>query len=133
MAVADAVEMVHNNHILKKFWRKGQLVVNNIGQHPYQTNIPGGYKKVDRWFMLDTELDPLRPWALKSELPVFSLAMVIGEPPEREWLIYAHSPIKDRQGVRISIPGYGQIIMDVKTAGNFCHILEKNKEVNQIF
>jgi hypothetical protein len=132
MSVVNSVDRVHDDPILKKFWRKGQLVVNKKYLHPYQVNIPGEYGAVDRWFLLDTDLDPKRPWDLNTVIPVFALAMVMGEKPNREWLIYAHSPLKDRNNVQITVPGYGQITVNVSAEGSFYSVKEKGKQVLRI-
>ena len=132
LAVADAVEMIHANPTLRKFWRHGRLVANNQRQHPYQINVPEEYRNVERWFLLDTSLDPPRPWEMSTELPVFALGLVLGESPEREWLVYAHSPLKDRKNVEIVLPGYGPLRIDVGPAGNYYHVVEKGKETKPI-
>ncbi len=132
MAVADAVENVHANPILRKFWRHGLLVANNQREHPYQINIPEEYRNVERRFLLDTSVDPPRPWKMSTELPVFVLALVLGESPEREWLIYAHSPLKERKDVEVSLPGYGPIRIDVRPVGNYYHVVEKDKGIKPI-
>jgi hypothetical protein len=93
--------------------------------HPYQTNVPAEYQNVDRWFLLDTSLDPPRPWELGTQLPVFAMALVKGKAPQRQWLIYAHSPLGDRQSVQVSIPGYRGVTMDVTVAGTYYLVDEK--------
>jgi hypothetical protein len=76
--------------------------------------------------MLDTSLDPPRPWALDTQLPVFALALVKGKAPQRQWLVYAHSPLADRAGVQVSVPGYRTVIMNVPVKGIFYLIDEKS-------
>jgi hypothetical protein len=129
LALADDVDRVYQNDTLKYFWRKGELVPNHAHQHPYQSNIPDEYKNVDRWFLLDTNLDPLRPWKLDTEIPVYSLALVTGEKGNRRWLVYAESPLQDRQNVEITIPDYGKITVDVPVAGAFYVVDEKSQKV----
>ena len=129
LSIVRSVDRVHNEPVLRKFWRKGRVVANKAHIHPYQSNIPDEYKDVERWFLLDTHLDPARPWTLSTEIPVFSLALVLGEKPEREWLVYAHSPRIDRENVRITVPGYGRITVNVSTSGCFYHLLEKDNRV----
>ncbi len=124
-AVVDSVDRVHADPVLRRFWRSGRLVANRNHPHPYQANIPEGYKAADRWFLLDTNLDPKRPWGLKTELPVFSLALVLGENAEREWLVYAHSPRKGLENVEIHVPGYGFVKASVSPGGSFYLIREK--------
>jgi hypothetical protein len=129
LALAGDVDRVYQNDTLKYFWRKGELVPNHTYQHPYQVGIPEEYKNADRWFLLDTNLDPPRPWKLNTEIPVFSLALVTGEKGNRRWLVYAHSPLEDRKNVEITIPDYGKITVDVPVAGAFYVVDEKSKKV----
>jgi len=63
---------------------------------------------------------------------VFSLALVIGDSPNREWLVYLHSPLKVYSGVQVAIPGYGQIIANSSPGGSFYHVVENTKEVTEI-
>ena len=66
-------------------------------------------QQADRWFLLDTSLDPPRPWSLATPLPVFALALAQGTAPARQWLLYAHAPLGDRKAVGVTIPGYKQV------------------------
>jgi hypothetical protein len=132
LSVVKSVDRVHDDPILRKFWRKGQLVANKSYRHPYQTNIPQEYIAVDRWFLLDTDLDPKRPWELKTTIPVFSLALVLGDKPNREWLVYTHSPQTDRKNVMIMIPGYARINADVSAIGTFYHVTERNNVIKRL-
>lgn len=130
----DAVDIVYEDEVLKKFWRKGKLIKNRNFEHPYQASIPNDYKDRDRWFLLDTSKDPERPWKLDTPIPVFSIARVIGEKPNREWLVYAFSPQGEEKKVRIDILEDApdgktsvvakQIIVDVNEKGVFYHIKE---------
>jgi hypothetical protein len=131
-ALLAAVDRVWESPVLTKFWRHGTLVPNRSRQHPYQTKIPEKWKTVDRWFMLNTSLDPEGEWGLMTEIPVFSLARAIGEQGNREWLLYAHAPAKARKGVKIEIPEYGTVTVDVTPAGNFYHIREKGGSVTAV-
>ncbi len=132
ISVVNSVDRVHDNPILRKFWRKGKLVANYNNRHPYQTKIPSEYNAVDRWFFLDTNLDPKRPWALTTYIPVFSIALVIGTAPEREWLVYAHSPLKSFGNVRVTIPDYAPVDISVSPSGSFYSVMEKNKVITKI-
>lgn len=126
LPIVEAVDRVHRNPTLREFWRKGSLVPNRAGAHPYQTIIPAEYQNVDRWFLLDTSLDPKRPWELGTPLPVFTLALSLGDAPHRRWLIYAHSPLGARQGVQVTIPGYRSVTINVAVGGSFYLVDEKN-------
>ncbi|MBK9706693.1 MAG: hypothetical protein IPO77_06765 [Acidobacteria bacterium] len=100
--------------------------------HPYQTIVPPGIKKVDRWFLLNTSLDPQQPWEMGTVIPVYSLAIVKGNAPQRQWLIYAHSPLGLRKGVRINVPDFGSIQMDVTVDGSFFTIDEQSRTVSKV-
>ena len=106
MALVKAVDRVHTQAVLRQWWRKGDLVPNRARPHPYQAGIPAEYQQADRWFRLDTALDPPSPWGLTTDLQVFSLALVQGKAPQRQWLVYAHSPLADRKAVSVTIPEY---------------------------
>lgn len=132
LAVVDSVDRVHTDPVLRRFWRNGLLVANLNYRHPYQANIPDEYKAASRWFLLDTDLDPKRPWNLMTELPVFSLALVLGEKPEREWLVYAHSPRRNLENVKIDVPGYGFIKATVPPGGSFYLVREKGSVLTRV-
>lgn len=131
-ALLDAVDEVWSDAVLTKFWRNGQLVANGRWPHPYQAAIPAKWQKGDRWFMLDSSLDPPRPWKLDTKLPVFSLARVMGKPGSREWLVFAHSPLGRHEGVNLSIPGYKSITCDTDPAGGFYLVREIDGSVERI-
>jgi len=120
--ILDAVDRVHADPALAAFWRKGRLVPVRDRRHPYQHDIPAKYKDVDRWFLLKTNLTPPRPWKLDTPIPVFAVALELGKGHARRWLIYAHSPLADRKGVQITVPGYGRVTTDVPVGGMFLFI-----------
>jgi len=119
LETVKAVDRVYADETLTDFWRHGELVPNRAHRHPYQTDIPEKYRDIHRWYLLDTSLDPKRPWNQKTNLPVFSLALVRGEGESRQWLLYAHSPLANREDVRITIPGCGEVAVDVPRKGAF--------------
>jgi len=124
-AIPRAVDRVHDDATLSRFWRAGELVPNRSHPHPFQTDMLPRYANEDRWFLLDTSLDPPRPWTYETELPVFALALVVGEPGSRTWLMYAHAPLGERKDVRVSIPGFREVTVDVPVAGAF-HAVEES-------
>ena len=131
-AMVAGIDRVWADPVLRRFWRRGALVPNRARKHPYQSRIPAKWKDVNRWFLLNTSLDPPGEWTLTTEIPVFSLARVLGEGEEREWLIYAHSPLEDRRGVRLEIPGFGMITADVARGGSFIHVKARDKPATPI-
>lgn len=132
LPIVEAVDRVHNNPMLRKFWRKGELVASAARSHPYQSNVPDEYKAINRWYLLDTSLDPKWPWDLYTEVPVYSLALVLGQAPEREWLVYAYAPLGEKKDVEVTLPGYGQIKIDATPAGVFYSVIEKTKQTTKI-
>jgi len=118
-AMVATVDRVWRDPVLQRFWRHGELVPNRSRQHPYQSRIPEKWKDVDRWFLLTTSLDPPGEWTLETEIPVFSLARVLGEGDGREWLVYAHSPLGPRQGVEMEVPDCGKVKVDASPGGDF--------------
>jgi len=130
--IMNAVDRVHTNPILRRFWRQGELVPNHAHQHPYQKEIPDEYKNEDRWFLLDTNLDAPWPWTLNTEIPVYSLALVTGKAPKREWLVFTHAPKGARPGVQITVPDYDKITVDASQTGSFYLISEKTKRVTTV-
>lgn len=132
LQTVKAVDRVWAEPALVEFWRRGELVHNRAHRHPYQVAIPAKYKDVHRWYLLDTSLDPPRPWKQKTDLPVFSLALVLGEKGARRWLVYAHSPLQDRKRVGITIPDYRQVQIDVPVAGAFYLVNEATGKVKEI-
>ena len=80
---------------------------------------------MDRWFLLDTDLTPPRPWKLETPIPVFALALERGQAPARQWLLYAHAPTGERKGVKITVPGFKDLTVDVPVAGAFYVVDEK--------
>jgi hypothetical protein len=127
-----AVDRVHASETLTEFWRHGELVQNLAHRHPYQENIPDEYRDVHRWYLLDTNLDADRPWNQKTNIPVFSMALVRGDTGQRQWLLYAHSPLEDRRNVKITLPEYGEVTSDVPRAGAFYVVDEQKETIKQL-
>jgi hypothetical protein len=140
--ILAAVDRIYTDPVLQKFWRKGTLVPNRRGKHPYQADIPPEYKDVERWFLLETnvspkglratEFDNANPPTRQTEIPVFALALALGSAPEREWLVYAHAPQRAHTGVAITLPDFGPLTVDVSQSGSFFHVKEKGKEVRAV-
>jgi hypothetical protein len=132
LPIVAAVDRIYASESLQRFWRRGELVVNRARPHPYQVNIPREYQAETRWFLLDTNIDPPRPWVLSTELPVFSLALVTGKTPSRSWLIYAHAPLGERKNVSVTIPDYGPATIDVPVDGSFYTVEEGKKTATPV-
>ena len=70
LSVLFAVDRVYADKTLEEFWRHGKLIPNRAHRHPYQKDVPKRYHDSDRWFLLDTNLDPPRPWDMHTNIPV---------------------------------------------------------------
>jgi len=132
LPIVEAVDKIYAAPTLQAFWRKGRLVANNRRAHPYQQNIPAEYQNTERWFLLDTSLDPRWQWGLDTVLPVYSLALVTGQAPERKWLLYAHAPSGERRSVLITIPDYKPVLVDVSVGGSFYLVDERLSQVQAV-
>jgi hypothetical protein len=158
--LVEIVSHVHQHEVLRRFWRHGVAVENTtmIGTHthPYQTPTQTDGSWESLWeaypknYHLHTNLDPTFDppvEVLRAEdnpaWPVYTLAYVIGETPNREWLVYAHSTgilgavyaaqVVTQQGsgatpladVEVDIPGYETITLpEVPIEGAFYHVVE---------
>jgi hypothetical protein len=129
--VVEAVDRIYKNPTLQTFWRRGTLVANDSHAHPYGAALPTWIAGVKRWFLLDTSIDPPRPWNLNTELKIFSIALAMGQPGSRRWLIYAHAPLGDRDDVAIDIPEFKPVTMSVKVGGTFAVVDEQNGTVHE--
>jgi hypothetical protein len=131
-AVMDAVDHIHENPTLSEFWRHGKIVANRSQKHPYDIGIPELIANEDRWFRLATSEDPTGRWRLQTELPSFALANVLGEVPNRRWLIYTHSALSDRKKLKTKIPGGPEVAIDSPVGGAYWLVEEKAKGVRRI-
>jgi len=126
MAIVDSVDRVYHNARLRDWWHKGELVPNRARQHFYQAAIPAEYQNSDRWFLLDADVNSSKyPWELSTPIEVFALALVQGKSPTRQWLVYTHSPLAERKSVRLEIPDYREIAVDVGIGGSFYEVDER--------
>jgi hypothetical protein len=154
LALVEAVDRVYEAPVLREFWQTGTLVPNRAHQHPYQADIPEEFRARDRWFLLDTNLDAPRPWTFvppklgkltpggfvepphpweqTTKIPVFSLALVKGQSPQRRWLLYGHSPWGPRKSVEVTIPEYRQITVDIAQSGSFYLVEEKTGKATSV-
>lgn len=131
-AVVDSARRVHEEPTLQEYWRHAALVPNPAMKHPYQSDLPADFAAIHHWFRLDGEQDPPLPWKLHTELRVFSLALMLGEKPERRWLVYAHAPRGLEKGTRLSIPDGPKITVDVPRSGGFWEVREASGEAKLI-
>ena len=123
-AILGAVARVHEDATLRSFWRSGRLLENPVDGHPYQQALPPELAARARWFLLDSSANPPRPWSLTTTLPVYALALVRGERPHREWLLYAFAPLDVERDSELTIPGGPRVRVTATTAGSFALVRE---------
>ena len=127
--VVDSVELIHYNPQVTEFWRNGELVGN--GDSYLDENIPEQYQNDPRWFLLDTDKNEPKPWSDTTNINVWTFAIVKGEAPNREWLIYAQSPENEISNVAVSIPEYGDVLVDSRVNGSF-YVLSENTTITKL-
>jgi len=110
--VVDSVDLVNDNEILADFWQNGKLL--KTGESTLESNVPTQYQTIPRWFLLKTD----------SNQKVWSFAIEKGETPNREWLIYAESPEDNVTDVTVSIPNFGDMVIDTTQEGSFYTVNE---------
>lgn len=151
-ALLDMVDLVHDNPVLARFWQHGRLVANEAHKHPYQWQLPAALRQEKRWFLLDCDTHPnlydgtykdfygLHRSPMRGKwdrfrrehavIPVYALALVMGEAPAREWLVYAHAPLAAQADVGLTLPEYGTVRVDaVSRSGTFLWLREADRSV----
>jgi hypothetical protein len=153
--VVTAVDEIQNHAILGEFWQHGQLVPNEGVENPIHADIvdptgvvPEDIKNTDfyHFFALETNLDPERRLGRgrdvyqeagaieqQSAFRVFVMAHVLGDATERRWLVYGHAPRGDEADVKVKVPGFGRITINVDQAGSYYVVSEKEKSVRPAF
>ena len=126
--MSNSVELIYNSDILSDFWKNGKLVSN--GESDLNSNIPEQYQDDPRWFLLDVDANPSRPWSDSSNIKVWSFALVKGTAPNREWLIFTQSPETEMSNVTVTIPEHEDVLIDSDKNGKFFILLENDNQLN---
>lgn len=123
--IMRSVDRVHDHALLQGFWREGRLVPNARASHPYQSAVPPDWRETVRWFMPDVDENPPQPWSTTTRLGVYALVLERGTAPNREWLLYAHSPLAaEPRPTRVHIPGGPTVVARTARNGCFSHVRE---------
>jgi hypothetical protein len=130
--ILAAVARVHDEPTLRSFWLNGRLLENPVAGHPYQTALPRELAARPRWFMLDSSVNPPRPWELTTSLRVFALALEQGKAPNRQWLIFAFAPLEASVDTVVKIPGGPSTAVRAARAGAFTIVAEGQPRPQQI-
>lgn len=127
--MSDSVELIHNSDILSDFWKNGELVSN--GESNFNSNIPEQYQDDPRWFLLDVDANPSRPWSDSSNIKVWAFALVKGEVPNREWLVYLQSNDGNLTDISVKLADYTDISLSSNTMGTFYTLNESNNNISK--
>jgi len=123
MAMVRSIDRPWRNGTLKQFWRFGELVPNPDESHPFELEAdqPQWAHDLQRWYLLTCDANPPRAaWHERTALRVFAIALVRGEAPTRQWLIYAHAPRGAVADATVDLPGFGEVTLDhVPLSGSF--------------
>ena len=136
-SLVTIVDRPWNHPVLGEFWRHGELVP-NTAERPWfdelPDDVPDWMKKLNRWYILTTDANPAREsWDQETTLNVFAQALVLGDAPNRRWLVNAHAPNGNVMNAGVSIPGYGNIrLPSVSLSGSFFEISESDRTVRPI-
>ena len=136
---ASICETIHKNSTLKRFWRKGTLVENHDRDHPWDILPDGTYTWTEghRWFQLTTSVDNPdlsigRAGLWYSVIPVFAVAHVLGDAPNREWLIFVSCPQDDYATCDITIPDYKAVSVELDSVGKYYLVDESADSVEEV-
>jgi hypothetical protein len=121
----NAVTRVHDDPTLARFWTTGRLVANPSNVHPYQENLPADFAGSARWFLLDSPVNPARPWRLDTPLELYALALAAGAGASAEWLVYAFSPHHEAMQAQVQIPNGPRVTVPAAAAGCFSLVQAK--------
>jgi len=91
------------------------------------------------WYHLPTSVDPPTPdapdekerveYPREAEFTVWAQAKVLGEKPDRRWLVYAYAPRGAESAVEIRIPDGVEVTIDVPQGGVFVVVDEGEADV----
>ena len=132
----EAVDRVWERQDLQPFWKFGKLVEN-----PEIIWQPGNadYCQLEHWYMLHCDANPpAKTWPKiftrgSVKLRVQAMALVLGEAPERRWMVYAHAPLGAVKNAGIKLPDYGTLDVSVSRTGSFYVVNEADKSVSAAY
>ncbi len=138
--IVDAADEIHVNPTLERFWKYSEPVLLTDIPHPWQYRdefwpelFYNGNERM-RWYQLPNNLtyEPAYSDNYTSiggrTFNVWIMANVIGTSPEREWLIYACTPLQAEMDVTAELPGYGDITITAKRGGTYYLVRESGND-----
>ncbi len=134
--VVDAADEIHVNSTLRKFWEYSTPVLITDVPHPWKYNdefwpelFYNGNERM-RWYQLKNNIT-YTP-AISDDysivntkvFDVWIMANVIGTSPEREWLVFAYTPLQAEMEITAELPEYGDITVTAKRGGTYYLVRE---------
>jgi len=123
--VVAAIQRIHDNDTLRAFWQDSELLANGVETVPTlfanasALPVDAAFDTTDNWFKLTTSVDPGAYTADTTKVPVWAIARERGDTPNRQWLIYAFATDTDRTGVTVTVPVYGDIVINIPETGGY--------------
>ena len=136
--VVDAVDEIHVNPNLEQFWKYSEPVLITDVLHPwdeedhYWPELFYNNNERMRWYQLKNNVTytpvPSDDYSdVSGEVfNVWIMANVMGTSPNREWLIFAYTPLVAQMDVTAELPGYGNITITAKRGGTYYLVRESD-------
>lgn len=138
--IVDAVDEVHLNPILEQFWRYSEPVLLTEIPHPWQDRdefwpelFYNGNERM-RWYQLPNNVtyepvssDNYSTMRTKT-FNVWIMANVMGTSPNREWLVFAYTPLEAQMNVTAELPEYGNITLTANRGGTYYLVRESGSD-----
>jgi hypothetical protein len=129
-AIMKTVDELYADKNLQQFWRRGLLLENDQGKHPYNSLLPDSYKTASRWFLLESKENTGNMNSLSNEIKVFSIAIKISDQKQSKYLIYVFSPFLTQNTVTVTIPGIGDRPVNSSQCGAYTFIESEPSQYN---
>lgn len=72
----------------------------------------------------DNDVSDTSPTNVSGRIKVWAIAYALRQAPDREWLLILQSPTENRKDVEVTVPGFGDVKVDVAQRGSFYHLKE---------
>ncbi len=136
--IVDAVDEVHLNPILERLWKYSEPVLLTNIPHPWRDRdefwpelFYNGNERM-RWYQLSNDItytpNTSDDWGSMHDriYEVWIMANVMGTSPNREWLVFAYTPLVVEMDVEADLPEYGNITITAKRGGTYYLVRESD-------
>lgn len=134
--IVEATDEIHLNPILERFWKYSEPVLLTDIPHPWRYRdefwpelFYNGNERM-RWYQLhnDVTYEPTSSdnysTMREKTFNIWIMANVMGTSPEREWLVFAYTPLQAEMDVTAELPGYGNITITANRGGTYYLVRE---------